>query len=86
MVQENKARNGMGIASLVLGIVMLVLGAVPIVWIAGVLGIIFGIIGRKRAKAGTATNGTMAMWGLVLSIVGTVAWGVAKFMAGYNSV
>ncbi len=86
MAQESKSGNGMGVASLVLGIVMLTLGAMPIVWIAGILGIIFGVIGRKRVKAGTASNGTMAMWGLVLSIAGTVIWGVAKFVVGYNSI
>lgn len=79
-------RNGMGIASLVLGIIMVALGALPIVWIAGVLGIIFGAIGVKRANRGEATNRTMAIWGLVLSIIGTVLWGIAKFAAGYNSI
>lgn len=75
----------MGVASLALGIVMIVLGALPFVWITGILGIIFGIVGRRRIKAGLATNGTMAMWGLVLSIIGTVFWGIGKFSAGYNS-
>jgi hypothetical protein len=84
-VQDVKPSNGMGIASLVLGIVMIVLGALPFIWITGVLGIIFGIVGRRRAKSGLATNGTLAMWGLVLSIIGTVVWGIAKFSAGYNS-
>lgn len=86
MAQELKSGNGMGVASLVLGIVMLVLGAFPLIWITGVLGIVFGVKGRNRAKAGTATNGTMATWGLVLSIIGTVLWGLAKFSAGYNSI
>jgi hypothetical protein len=86
MTAELKPANGMGVASLVLGIVMIVLGALPLIWVTGVLGIIFGFIGRKRAKAGAATNGTMALWGLILSIVGTVLWGIVKFSVGYNSV
>jgi hypothetical protein len=76
----------MGIASLVLGIVMIVLGALPVIWIAGVLGIVFGVIGRNRAKAGLASNKTMATWGLTLSIIGTVIWGIIKFGVGWNSV
>lgn len=85
-MQSLKPANGMGTASLVLGIVMIVLGALPFIWITGVLGIIFGVIGRRRANAGVATNGAMAMWGLVLSIVGTVLWGLIKFSVGYNSI
>lgn len=81
-----ETRNGAGTASLVLGIVMVVLGLLPIIWIAGVLGIIFGVIGRKRVREGLATNGTVATWGLVLSIVGTVVWGGLKFLAGWASV
>lgn len=84
--QQVKPRNGAGVASLVLGIVMIVLGALPLIWITGVLGIIFGVQGRKRVKIGAATNGTMATWGLTLSIIGTVLWGFLKFMAGFNSV
>lgn len=80
-----KPKNGMGIASLVLGIIMIVLGALPFIWIAGVLGIVFGAIGIKRTKDGQATNKNVAIWGLVLSIIGTVIWGIIKFAAGYAS-
>lgn len=86
MAQDTKSENGMGTASLVLGIVMIVLGAFPFIWATGILGIIFGVLGRRRAAEGRATNGTMAAWGLGLSIVGTVVWGLSKFMVGYNSV
>jgi len=86
MDEAVKPKNGMGIASLVLGIVMIVLGALPFIWITGVLGIIFGAIGINRAKSGQATNKTMAIWGLVLSIIGTVFWGIIKFGMGFASI
>ena len=41
-------------------------------WFAGILGIIgliLGFIGRSRAKRGEATNGTMALWGIITSAV-----------------
>lgn len=61
-------RNGMGVASLVLGIVGLVTCCT---FIPGVLAIVFGIIGMNRAKAGEATNGGMALTGLILGCVAT---------------
>jgi hypothetical protein len=59
-------QNGLGIAALVFGIVQFV--CLPV--IASVLAIIFGILGRKKAKQGLATNGGMATAGLILGIVG----------------
>ncbi|HET6919616.1 MAG TPA: DUF4190 domain-containing protein [Jiangellaceae bacterium] len=80
---QQAPRNGLGIAALILGIVGLLAGIFPFLfWVTGVLGIIgliFGFIGRGRAKRGEATNGTMALWGIItssvvvlLSIVGAV--------------
>lgn len=66
-------KNGLGTTALVLGIVGLCftftffLGPV----IGGplsVLAIIFGAIGRGRARKGVATNGSAAKWGLGLGI------------------
>jgi hypothetical protein len=76
-------RNGLGIAALILGIIGALSGLIPILfWLGGILGVIgliLGFVGRGRAKRGEATNGTMALWGiitsavaLVLSIVGLV--------------
>lgn len=66
---ENKS-NGMAIASLVCGIVSVVFAF--IIWwiglIAGVLAIIFAVIGRKKAEQGKTGLCTA---GLVLGIVGT---------------
>ncbi|MCX4819711.1 DUF4190 domain-containing protein [Streptomyces sp. NBC_01142] len=79
--------NGMGITAMVLGILSVCLfclyGVVAIV--LGVLALIFGIIGRKRAQRGEATNGGMALAGIILGTIGIVigaivivliAWGI----------
>lgn len=68
------ARNGLGIASLVLGIVGAALGWFPLVWSCSILAIVFGAIGARRASRGEATNGAMARWGLWLGIVGLATW------------
>ena len=76
-------RNGLGTAALVLGIIGVVAGAtIVLFWLAfilGLLALIFGIVGRGRAKRGEANNGGKATWGfglgiaaLVLSVVGLV--------------
>ncbi|MFE3518108.1 DUF4190 domain-containing protein [Streptomyces sp. NPDC059166] len=65
--------NGLGIAAMVLGIIAVVgfcmwgLGV-----ILGILALIFGIIGRGRAKRGEATNGGMALAGIILGSVSIV--------------
>nr|WTB33998.1 DUF4190 domain-containing protein [Streptomyces sp. NBC_00830] len=68
--------NGLGIASMVLGIIAVVgfcmwgLGVV-----LGVLALILGLIGRGRAKRGEATNGGMALAGVILGSIGIVISG-----------
>lgn len=58
--------NGFSIASLVLGIV-----SIPTGWfIAGVLAIVFGFLGRSREPQAR----TMSTWGIVLGFVGTFGW------------
>ncbi|MFF5974734.1 DUF4190 domain-containing protein [Streptomyces sp. NPDC012769] len=65
--------NGMGTAGMVLGIISVAgfcfygLGAIP-----GVLALIFGIIGLKKANRGVATNRGMAIAGIVLGAIGTL--------------
>ncbi|MBM7441694.1 DUF4190 domain-containing protein [Streptomyces sp. HB132] len=65
--------NGLGTAAMVLGIIAVVgfcmygLGV-----ILGVLALIFGIVGRGRARRGEATNGGMALAGIILGSVGIV--------------
>ncbi|MFF1961691.1 DUF4190 domain-containing protein [Streptomyces sp. NPDC058220] len=65
--------NGMGITAMVLGIISVVIFCI---WgvgiILGVLALIFGIIGRRRAQRGEATNGGMALAGIILGAIGAV--------------
>lgn len=62
--------NGMAIAALVLGIVSFVcLGP-----IAGVLAVVFGFLGLKKANEIAGRGKGMAIAGLVLGIIGTVVW------------
>ena len=67
------ARNGLGIAGLILGIVAILFGLVPLTfWIAGPLGVaglILALVGRARVKRGEATNGKTALFGILTSIV-----------------
>ncbi|WP_327326376.1 DUF4190 domain-containing protein [Streptomyces sp. NBC_01210] len=71
---QSAPANGMGITAMVLGILSVCLfclyGVVGIV--LGVLALIFGIIGRKRAQRGEATNAGMALSGIILGIIGIV--------------
>jgi hypothetical protein len=73
---QQAPRNGLGIAALILGIVGVVVGIIPFFfWVAGILGVIgliLGFVGRGRAKRGEATNGTMALWGIITSAVAVV--------------
>ncbi|MFD7707622.1 DUF4190 domain-containing protein [Streptomyces sp. NPDC059785] len=68
--------NGMGTTGLVLGIIGVVCSLTFFLWffgvILGILGIIFGAIGRAKANRGEATNKGAATAGLVCGIVATV--------------
>lgn len=67
-------QNGMGVAAMVLGIISCTLfclyGVVSLV--TGILAIVFGIKGRKRAEAGVATNHGQAQAGLIMGIIGVI--------------
>ena len=62
--------NGFGITALVLGILALLLGVVLVGALFGVAAIVFGFLCRARARRGEATNGGMAVAGIILGIVG----------------
>ncbi|MCZ4121891.1 DUF4190 domain-containing protein [Streptomyces sp. H39-S7] len=67
------ARNGFGIAALVLGILSVLMfwlwfAAIPM----AVIAIVLGILGRRRANRGEATNKGMATAGTVLGAVSIV--------------
>ncbi|MDQ4103400.1 MAG: DUF4190 domain-containing protein [Actinomycetota bacterium] len=83
-----RRRNGFGIAALVLGLLALVLSWTIIGGlIFGLLALIFGLLGRARARRGEATNGGMSVAGVVLGIIGLlIAIGlVALGMSVFNS-
>lgn len=66
--------NGLGIAAMVLGILSICLfcfyGIASVV--LGILALIFGILGRKRAQRGEATNGGQALAGIITGAVGVL--------------
>ncbi|POX38250.1 hypothetical protein C3486_23985 [Streptomyces sp. Ru73] len=70
------ARNGLGVAALVLGVIGVLSGLIPLLfWLAGTLGLlalIFGLVGRGRAKRGEATNKGVALAGVLLGIAAMV--------------
>lgn len=64
--------NGMGTAGLVLGIIAAVIFCLwPLAIIAGILGVVFGGLGRAKAHRGEATNGGQALAGIICGAVGT---------------
>ncbi|GGM37125.1 hypothetical protein GCM10012275_05340 [Longimycelium tulufanense] len=87
MVEEEPAprpgpwRNGLGTASLVLGLVgiacglTLLLGALGAV--CGVVGLVLGILARKRVSRRRATNGGTAAAGIATSALAVVAGSLA---------
>lgn len=60
-------KNGLGTAALILGI-----ASIPFcgLVIPGVLAVVFGLVGRARAKRGQANNGGVALAGLITGLVG----------------
>lgn len=79
-------KNGLGVASLVVAIVGLftVFGGI----VLGVVAIILGFLGRGRVKRGEATNGGIAVAGIVLgalSILVSIA-AIAFAVWGFNEV
>jgi O-antigen ligase len=68
-----RPRNGFGVAALVLGVLALLLSWTIIGGVVlGVLALIFGVLGRSRAKRGEATNGGVSVAGIVLGIIGVI--------------
>ncbi|MEU6772084.1 DUF4190 domain-containing protein [Streptomyces sp. NPDC046759] len=76
--------NGMGTTGLVLGIIGVVCSLTFFLWffgiVLGILGIIFGAVGRGKANRGEATNKGAATAGLVCGIVATVILPVLGFV------
>jgi len=62
-------RNGLGTAALVLGVLSVPLA---LLLVPAVLAICFGVVGRRRAGRGQATNGGVALAGALLGAAGLV--------------
>ncbi|MGB3229582.1 MAG: DUF4190 domain-containing protein [Mycobacterium sp.] len=79
-------KNGLGVASLVVAIVSLftVFGGI----VLGVVAIILGFLGRGRVKRGEATNGGIAIAGIVLGALSILVSIAAIVFAvwGFNEV
>lgn len=78
-------RNGLGITALVLAVVALlafwsVIGGI----VLGVAAVIVGVAARRRVRRGEATNGGVAMAGVVLGVVAVVL--SAAFIAVWVSM
>jgi chromate transport protein ChrA len=66
--------NGFGVASLVIGLVAL-LASLTVVggFVLGVLAAILGLIARAQVRHGQASNGDVAMTGVVLGVLAVLA-------------
>ncbi|MEV3858365.1 DUF4190 domain-containing protein [Streptomyces sp. NPDC050095] len=63
--------NGLGTTGMVTGIVSVAtFMAWPAAIVLGILGIVFGAIGRSKAKRGEATNGGQALAGIICGSIG----------------
>ena len=69
---QGQAKNGLGVAALVLGVLAVLTGFFVIGGLLGVVAIILGALGRGRAKRGEATNGAMALAGIILGVIGVL--------------
>ncbi|MCD2188853.1 DUF4190 domain-containing protein [Actinomycetospora soli] len=69
-----KPKNGMGTAALVFGILgLLTCWWLPIIgFLFGLLAVIFGVIGRGRVRKQQATNGGVALTGLLLGLLSVI--------------
>ncbi|MBZ4321748.1 DUF4190 domain-containing protein [Streptomyces huiliensis] len=68
--------NGLGTAGMVTGIIGAVCGLLPILYffafVLGILGIVFGGVGRSKVSKGLATNRGAATAGIVLGIIALI--------------
>lgn len=72
--------NGMGTAGLVLGIISAVVFCLwPVAIILGILAVIFGVLGRRKARHGEANNPGQALAGIICGAVG-IALGIAMIV------
>lgn len=77
VIVVKQAGNGFAVTALVLGVIGAIVGLVPIffigAWLLGSLALIFGFIGRSRAKREpNAGRGGMAVAGIILGAIAIV--------------
>lgn len=79
-------RNGFGIAALVLGVASLL--CLFGLLVPAVLAIVFGVLGRRRAARGEASNGGLALAGIITGtialVLGVAVW--AFFLANLDAI
>ena len=65
--------RAMAITAFVVGLASLLVAWVPFVFVLGaagaIVGVVFGVLALRRISAGTATGKSLAVWGLVLSVL-----------------
>lgn len=66
---QGPPRNGLGTAALVLGIVGILTSWLFVGGLLGIVAIVLGAIGRGRAKRGQATNGGVALAGILTGVL-----------------
>lgn len=66
---QGPPRNGLGTAALVLGIVGILTSWLFVGGLLGIAAIVLGAIGRGRAKRGQATNGGVALAGILTGVL-----------------
>ena len=70
----SRPSNGLGVASLVIGLVALLASSTVVGGLVlGVLAAIFGLIARAQVRHGQASNGDVAMTGVVLGVLAILA-------------
>jgi hypothetical protein len=86
-VQRGPARNGLGVAALVLGILGLLTSWIFVGGVLGLIAIVLGVMGRGRAKRGEATNGGMALTGIITGALAVIVAAVVTIgaVALFNS-
>ena len=69
----NPPKNGLGVASLIVGVVALAASVTLIGGVVlGLVALIIGLAARSRVRRGEATNGGVAIAGIVLGTFATV--------------
>ncbi|MFE3787603.1 DUF4190 domain-containing protein [Streptomyces goshikiensis] len=77
--------NSFGVTSLVLGILSVVACVTSVFSVGlGIGAIVFGALGRGRVNRGEATNGGMALAGLILGVIGMVLGGLLLVFLGFG--